>query len=157
MNHYDIDYMERTRQYYRAQGYATDYQWASFDDVPLTRPQKPLSESRIAIVTTAMPEPSLYRNERDVEAVAVEPPPDSMFTDHLSWDKDNTHTRDIPSFLPIQQLQQLATEGIVGKLGPRFYCVPTEYSQRNTREADAPRILEMCQQDQIDLALLVPL
>ena len=83
--------------------------------------------------------------------------PRFLFTDHLSWDKDNTHTRDIPSFLPIGQLQQLVDEGVVGELGPRFYCVPTEYSKRNTREADAPRILELCQQDQIDLALLVPL
>jgi D-proline reductase (dithiol) PrdB len=157
MNRNDIGYMARTRRYYRAQGYTTDYQWAHFDDVPMTTPRKPLSESRIVIISTAMPGPSVYKSERDVEAAPVDPPPESMFTDHLSWDKDTTHTRDIPSFLPIDQLQRLAAEGVVGGLGPRFFCVPTEYSQRNTREADAPRILEMCRQDQIDLALLVPL
>lgn len=157
MEKYDIGYMERTRQYYRAQGYTTDYQWAHFDDVPIARPSKPLSDSRIAIVTTAMPRISEHKSDRDVEAVAINPAPESMFTDHLSWDKENTHTDDIPSFLPIEQLQQLAEEGTVGGLGPRFYCVPTEYSKRSTLEGDAPRILEHCRQDQIDLALLVPL
>jgi len=154
---YDIGYMERTRQYYRAQGYTTDYQWAHYDDVPFARPGKPLNESRIGIVTTTMPRVSEHKGDRDVEAVAVSPAPESMFTEHLSWDKENTHTRDIPSFLPIAQLQQLADDGTLGELGPRFYCVPTEYSKRITLEADAPRILEHCQEDQIDLALLVPL
>ena len=157
MEKYDIGYMERTRQYYRAQGYTTDYQWAHYDEVPIARLRKPLSQSKLAIVTTAMPKVSEHKGDRDVEAVAVSPVPQSMFTDHLSWDKDNTHTRDIPSFLPIKQLHQLADEGVVGELGSRFYCVPTEYSKRITLEADAPRILELCQQDQIDLALLVPL
>jgi len=29
-----VGYMERTRDYYRALGYAKDYVWAHFDDVP---------------------------------------------------------------------------------------------------------------------------
>lgn len=157
MEKYDIGYMERTRQYYRAQGYTTDYQWAHYDDVPFTRPAKPLNESRIGIVTTAMPRVSKHKLDRDVEAIAISPAPESMFTDHLSWDKESTHTRDIPSFLPIEQLKKLSEQGETGEPGPRFYCVPTEYSKRNTREVDAPRILDFCQQDQLDLALLVPL
>ena len=149
--------MERTRQYYRAQGYTRDYRWAHYDDVPFTVPLKPLAESRVAIVTTAMPRVSEHKGERDLEAVPVDPVPEAMFTDHLSWDKENTHTDDVATFLPIRQINQLVEEGSVGGLGPRFFCVPTEYSQRNTREADAPAILEMCQEDQINLALLVPL
>ena len=38
-----IKYMDRTRHYYRALGYAQDYVWAAFDDVPFSQPTKPLS------------------------------------------------------------------------------------------------------------------
>ena len=54
MKESDIGYMERTRLYYRAQGYTQDYRWAHYDDVPFTAPAKPLAASRVAIVTTAM-------------------------------------------------------------------------------------------------------
>jgi len=157
MNKYDIGYMERTRLYYRAQGYTTDYQWAHFESVPFARPTRPLDGSRLALITTAMPEATEQHGDREVMAAPVEPPPESLFTDHLSWDKDNTHTRDVPSFLPIEQVKKLVAERVVGELGPRFFCVPTEYSKRLTLEVDAPKILALCQEDQIDLALLVPL
>ena len=157
MNNSDISYMERTRQYYRAQGYTSDYQWAHFETTPFSKPAKTLRESRVAIITTAMPSEAEHRCDRQVESIPVNPAPKALFTDHLSWDKDNTHTRDVPSFLPIEQLSKLVTEGTVGELGRRFFCVPTEYSKRLTLEGDAPKILELCREDQIDLALLVPL
>jgi len=39
----------------------------------------------------------------------------------------------------------------------RFHCVPTDYSQRRTREQDAPALLERLREDAADVALLVPL
>ena len=42
-----VQYMERTRHYYRALGYATDYRWATSDHVPFTLPAKSLSELRV--------------------------------------------------------------------------------------------------------------
>ena len=48
-------YMDRTRHYYCALGYTRDYIWATFDDVPFLQLAKPLSESRIALATTASP------------------------------------------------------------------------------------------------------
>ena len=50
-----IRYMERTRHYYRALGYARDYVWAHFEDVPFAKLAKPLSQARIALITTASP------------------------------------------------------------------------------------------------------
>jgi len=35
--------------------------------------------------------------------------------------------------------------------------VPTDYSQRRTLEQDAPEILRRCREDEVDVALLVPL
>jgi hypothetical protein len=45
----------------------------------------------------------------------------------------------------------------MGSLSPRFYGVPTDYSQRLTLEQDAPRIEAWMREDGVDAALLVPL
>ncbi len=153
----DISYMQRTRDYYRAQGYSKDYHWAHHEDAPYAAPRKALSESRIALITTAMPQSHRSVQGRKLVSVPCVPVPDAMFTDNLSWDKENTHTRDVASFLPIEQMLQLENEQVIGSLVPRFHCVPTEYSIRNTVENDAPEIVRRCQEDKADLALLIPL
>ena len=153
----DVPYMQRTRDYYRAQGYSSDYQWAHHKEADFAKLKKPLNKSRIAVITTAMPDNSAGKKTREVAITPCLPPPISMFTDELSWDKENTHTLDVPSFLPIEQLSALANKGEIGSLSPHFFSVPTEYSQRNTNEIDAPLILKQCRKDKVDLALLVPL
>ena len=50
-----MPYLERIRNYYQILGYGAPYEWAQHDDVPFASPQKPLSEMRIGIVTTAAP------------------------------------------------------------------------------------------------------
>jgi hypothetical protein len=80
-----------------------------------------------------------------------------MYTEELSWDKKATHTNDIASFLPLEQLEILAAEGFIGSVSPRFHCLPTEFRQKTTLEKDAPEILARCKKDKADLAILVPL
>ena len=48
-----VKYIDRTRDYYLSQGYKKPYQWAHFDDVPFTPLSKPLSESRVTLVSTS--------------------------------------------------------------------------------------------------------
>jgi hypothetical protein len=48
-----VSYMDRSREYYAAQGYTRPYGWAHFDDVPFAPLKKPLSECRVGLVTTA--------------------------------------------------------------------------------------------------------
>ena len=153
----DVSYINRTRDYYRAQGYTTDYLWAHFDTTPFTRLKNPLSESRIGVITTTMPDTEAGRADRRVWSTASEPIPRSMYTEELSWHKSMTHTDDVASFLPLAQLNKLQEEGVIGSVASRFHSVPTEYSQRNTIEKDAPQVLARCQQDEVDIAILVPL
>ena len=54
-NEQTVRYIERTRDYYRALGYAKDYVWATYADVPFARLAKPLREARIGLVATAHP------------------------------------------------------------------------------------------------------
>ena len=154
-------YIDRTREYYRAQGYEKPYRWASFDEVPFTELNKPLDESRLALITTASPwtlqDTRALRGEREVWSGSTLEPPDRLFTDHLSWDKENTHTNDLASFVPIQRMQEQVSAGRLGSLAPRFHGVPTDYSQRATIDRDAPEVLNRCLEDEVDIALFVPL
>ena len=150
-----IKYMDRTRHYYRALGYTRDYIWATFDDVPFSQLTKPLSESRIALVTTASPID--FDGVKRVWSGPVSPPPPKLFTNNVAWDKESTHTNDRTSFLPIEAAAELASEGLFGGLTARFHGVPTEYSQRKTLTEDAPQILARLREDKADAAVLCPL
>ena len=154
---YDVGYMQRTRDFYSAQGYSNHYQWAKNTTTPFTTLQKPLEDCRVAVITTAMPDTEQGRARRDVYPLPSRPYPDSMYTAELSWHKGVTHTDDTASFLPLRALDEAAERGIVGELCERFYTVPTDYSQRNTNEVDAPHLLNLCREDAVDIALLVPL
>src|SRR6056297_441302 len=48
-----IPYMHRTRTYYQALGYERPYRWAQFVDVPFTALTKPLSDCKVALISTA--------------------------------------------------------------------------------------------------------
>ena len=154
---YDVGYMQRTRDFYSAQGYSNHYQWAKNTDTPFTTLQKPLEDCGVAVITTAMPDSEQGRARRDVYPLPSRPYPNSMYTAELSWHKNVTHTDDTGSFLPLRALDEAAGKGIVGELCERFYTVPTDYSQRNTNEVDAPHLLNLCREDAVDIALLVPL
>lgn len=154
-----IGYMERTRHYYRALGYANDYVWAHFDDVPFAQLRKPLSQARIALITTAGPVDLSNQDGdgvRHVWSAPVAPPPEKLTT-NVAWDRESTHTNDRESFLPINAVSALAAAGVIGGIAARFHGVPTEYSQRKTMEHDAPEVLERLRQDGADAALLCAL
>lgn len=154
---YDVPYMTRTRDYYRAQGYQSDYQWAKNDTTPFHALSKPLNESKIGLITTAMPDTPSGHETRAVYSTPTFPPPLSLYTDELSWHHGVTHTDDVASILPIEQLNTCLAEGKIGSLADEFHSLPTEYSQRATKEQDGPEILSRCQKQQIDVAILVPL
>ncbi len=154
-----VRYMERSRDYYRAQGYAEAYRWAHFDEVPFTGLVKPLSDCTVALITTAS---LVWEGEPDarplpaVYAMDSLRPPQRLYTDNRTWDKGATHTDDLDSFFPIHRMQELAAEGRF-RLAPRAFGVPTDYSQRTTMEDDAPEVLRLCREDGVDAAVLVAL
>jgi hypothetical protein len=155
-----VPYMERTRLYYRALGYDSDYVWASFADVPFVRLQKPLAEAKIALLTTASPPDrgnTDSSNVRHVWSGLVADPLERPFTDNVAWDKEPTHTRDRGSYLPIEVATALAGDGVFAGLAAHFHGIPTEYSQRKTLEVDAPQVLSRLRDDGADAAILCPL
>ncbi len=155
-----VSYMDRSREFYAAQGYDKPYQWAHYDDVPFTPLKKQLAQTRIGLVTTSeKPKPPGIVTleilmQREAYAESSDPPPQSLFTDILSWDKEATHTKDVNSFLPINRLNEYVSSGRVGSASARFYGVPTDYSKSKTLNLYAPQILKWCREDGVDAVIL---
>lgn len=158
-----VSYIDKSRNYYGAQGYAQPYQWAYYRDVPFTPLAKPLSECRVGLVTTSFfekgAEPAGVPTARPKTPYAArcDDALDGLYNEDLFWDKDETHTDDLGTYLPIPQLRELAAEGRIGSLSPRFYGVPTDYSHRRTQRNDAPQLTEWMREDEVDVVLAVPL
>lgn len=160
-----IDYIERTRDYYRSQGFNNPYEWAYHADAPFARLQKPLADSRVAVITTAarfQPEKgdqgphAPYNKEAKFHAVFTDPidsVPDLRIS-HIGYDRANTVPDDVDAFFPLARLKEFVAEGRIGALAPRFYATPTLRSQRSTVERDAPEILRLCREDGVDVAVL---
>jgi hypothetical protein len=86
--------------------------------------------------------------------MAINSKPPRLYTAHLFWDKKATHTDDLDSFLPLNRLAERAAQGVIASVSPRFYGVPTDYSQGKTLRKDAPQLLKWCREDQVDAVLL---
>jgi len=161
-----IRYIDRSRAYYLALGYDNPYRWAYNRDVPFVALSRPLTRSRVGLITTAAP----FKPEAgdqgpwapynasakftEVYSMPIESLPDLRIA-HLGYDRKHTSAEDINSYFPLQRLKEAEAAGRIGELNSRFYAVPSLRSQRLTTERDAPGILEMCRADGIDAAILV--
>jgi hypothetical protein len=158
--------MQRTRDWYLALGYGNPYEWAEHRDVPFQPLKKPLSNSRVALITTAAPyQPgtgdqgpgapynaeakffSVYSGDTGVDH--------DLRIAHVAIDRKHTSMEDSGTWFPLPTLRKLAASGRV-LLAPRFHGAPTNRSQRKTVEADAPEILARCLEDETAAAVLVP-
>ena len=162
-----IQYMARTRAYYQAIGYDTPYRWAHYANVPFHPLTKPLSESRVTIITTAAPfDPTrgdqgpgaAYNGAAKFYQVYDGDTAKShdLRISHIAYDRVHTSADDIGTYFPLAQMQRFAATGRIGAIGPRFFGAPTNRSHRVTIETDAPEILARCKADDIDAVVLVP-
>lgn len=155
-----VSYIDASREYYAAAGYETPYEWATNDDVPFTTLPKPLASCRVGVVVTSyLPasERPTFVSRPDHAYAVTHDHADRLENQELQWDKDETHTDDTETFLPLQRLAETVAAGRLGSLSPRFYGVPTQYSHRKTSKRDAPEIEEAMRADGVDVVLLVPL
>ncbi|MBR0692842.1 glycine/sarcosine/betaine reductase selenoprotein B family protein [Bradyrhizobium lablabi] len=162
-----IGYMMRTREYYAAIGYTTPYRWAHYTSAPFQPLQKPLDQSRVAIVTTAAPfDPAKgdqgpgakynggakFYTVYDGDTAKQQ----DLRISHIAYDRVHTSAEDSGTWFPLAQLRRLAETGRIGSVAPRFFGAPTNRSHRVTIETDAPKILRRCRADGVEAAVLVP-
>ncbi|WP_295850516.1 glycine/sarcosine/betaine reductase selenoprotein B family protein [Tardiphaga sp.] len=162
-----IPYMARTRDYYLAIGYDTPYRWAHHNDAPFQKLRTPLAQSRVALITTAAPfDPargdqgpgaSYNGGAKFYQVYDGDTAQDhDLRISHIAYDRVHTTADDSNSWFPLPALRQLAAEGRIGDVAPRFFGAPTNRSHRVTTETDAPEILARCRADGVDAAVLVP-
>jgi len=162
-----VRYMERTRSYYLGLGYDNPYIWAHYIDVPFLPLQKPLNQSVLGLITTAVP----YDPDRGLQgpgapynaaAKFYQPYQQPVAGDidlriaHVGIDRKNANMEDSHCWFPLATAKQAVQSGMLGALSPHFYGLPTNRSQRHTLEIDAPLILEMLRADKVDVAVLIP-
>ena len=162
-----VRYIERTRSYYLGLGYENPYVWAHYIDVPFSPLKKPLTQSVLGLITTAVP----YDSDKGPQgrgapynSTAKFYQPYQQSTEgevdlriaHVGIDRKNANMEDSNCWFPLEAAKRASATGEVGALSPNFYGLPTNRSQRHTLEIDAPRILEMLQADGVDVAVLIP-
>src|SRR6516164_4473503 len=162
-----VPYMQRTRDYYTAIGYTTPYRWAHCVEAPFQKPKKPLSLSRVTIVTTAAPfDPAkgdqgpgaAYNGGAKFYKVydGDTSKQHDLRISHIGYDRKHTSATDNGTWFPLPQLIKAQARGRIGEVAPRFFGAPTNRSHRVTIDTDAPEILAHCRADKVDVAVLVP-
>ncbi len=162
-----VPYMQRTRDYYIAIGYTTPYRWAHYIDAPFQKLKKPLSKSRVTIISTAAQyDPSkgdqgpgaAYNGSAKFYQVysGDTSRQHDLRISHIGYDRKHTTATDSGTWFPLPQLIKAQQAGRIGEVAPRFFGAPTNRSHRVTIDTDAPEILAKCREDKVDVAILVP-
>ena len=162
-----VRYIERTRSYYLGLGYENPYVWAHYLETPFHSLQKPLNQSVLGLITTAVPfdvskGPQGPGAPYNAAAKFYQPyqKPSNIDLDlriaHVGIDRKNANMEDSNCWFPMEAAKQAVQSGRVKALSPHLYGLPTNRSQRHTLEIDAPLILEMLRTDKVDAAVLIP-
>jgi len=160
-----VRYMDRIRDYYLSQGYEKPYEWANYDQVPFAPLKKPLSDSRVILLSTS--DVSVRREDGDalsaaettvgeVYAVPWDTPVEKLYSRQESFDRYATNLDDLNSYLPLTRLEECVDAGRIGAVTPNFHNVNRGYSKRLMMETAAPAALAACRAEKADVAILTP-
>ena len=128
---------------------------------------KPLSQCRLAIITTAAP---FQPDKGDQGPGAPYNSAAKFFTvysgdttvdhdlriSHIAIDRVHTRAEDLGAYFPLPELRRFAAEGRIGSVAARFHGLPTNRSHRVTIEVDCSEVVRRCTEDKVDAALLLP-
>ncbi len=156
-----IDYLERTRDQYRALGYPP-YRWVVNEDPPPWAPlRRSVSESRLVLIASG----GIYqhgqvafhhRDDTSFRILSSGVEVSELRTSHFAYDQSAARA-DPNVVFPIEPLRYHVEQGRLGGLGPRAYAfMGGIYSSRRVRDELAPAIAHRVVEDEVDLALLVP-
>ncbi len=160
-----LPYMKRIHEYYAAIGYAP-YRWSHHVSAPFAPLSKPLSRTKVALVTTAAPwKPELgdqgpgaaYNSAAKFYTVysGDSATDHDLRISHIGYDRKHTSAKDSGTWFPLPALRKLVEAGRIGSLTDRFHGLPTNRSQRHSMEVDCPELLARCRADGAEAAILV--
>ena len=156
-----VDYIQRTRDQYDALGYPP-YQWVRNETSPPWTPlEKPLSECRVGLIASGgiYAEGQVafhFKDDVSYRIIDTSLPSNTLRATHFAYDLTDAR-EDINVVFPIDTLRDLVAEHVLGSLGPRAYTfMGGIYSARKVRDILAPALTRRLLEDEVDLAILVP-
>jgi hypothetical protein len=163
-----VRYIDKTRAYYRRQGYTHDYRWAHHTDGPFTPLRKPLAQCRVMLVSTAAlvlldeqgrdtePVRMAGTNALEVFPVPTDWPVERLRPTSQDHDRAQTDMSDVDAYFPLTRLRELAAGGEIGALAPEALRILFNYSHRKVLTVDAPEVLRRAREQAVDAVLLTP-
>lgn len=158
-----IRYVDRLNDTYRAQGFPP-YRWTVNTEAPFTPLEKLLSECRVSMLTSggisrcsAEPFNAEATNDFRLDAVDKDAPSDDFQIHDAFYDHRDADT-DLNCVFPVDRLRELADEGVIGSVAPRFWSgfMGRIYKRSVVMKETAPALVEELHADDVDLFLLVP-
>jgi D-proline reductase (dithiol) PrdB len=132
------------------------------DTTPFVRPTRPLTASRLALVTTAglhrRSDPLFNPGEQTFRVLPSDTPAADIVQSHTSIGFDRTTIlRDLNVTFPIERLRELVARGTLGGLAPNAYSFMGALRDVAKLEHDSgPEVARRLRADGADLALLTP-
>jgi len=130
-------------------------------DNPAFNTPKPLQQCRVAIVTSAAlphPEDSDFEAQ-DTSFRILDAERRDVQLGHWSPNFDRSgFAQDINVIWPIDRLQELADEGVIGSVAPRHLAFAGNQDETMTsiRVDSGPQAAKLLQDDEVDLVILTP-
>ncbi len=158
-----ISYVDELNKHYGSMGFPP-YQWTVNDSAPLTRPAKPLSQSTVSMLTSGgishctMPgfDP-MARNDHRLDEVD-QSVTTSDFEINDSYYNHDDADRDLNCVFPIDRLKEMAADGTIGNIAPRFWSgfMGRIYNRTKLIEESVPAFIEKLREDAVDILVAAP-
>jgi D-proline reductase (dithiol) PrdB len=157
------EYIRQTRESYEKLGFEP-YQWFHAEDEPQLAPlAKPLSESRLGLISTAGTYVHgqvayYYKDDTSVRAIPNDTPVKDIRFSHIMENYLVEARQDPCTVFPLEALTQLESEGTIGELAANYFsCMGGIYSKNRVINELIPNLEQAVSKEQLDLLLLIPL
>ena len=132
------------------------------DDSPCAPMTKPLSEAKIALVTTAglhlRGDTPFTGGDQTYRVIPSSTPASGIIQSHMSIGFDRTGImRDVNVTFPVDRLREMAERGEVGSVTENFYSfMGAQRSPRRIEEETGPEVGRLLIEEGADAAFLTP-
>ncbi|MBW1708888.1 MAG: hypothetical protein JRG97_02190 [Deltaproteobacteria bacterium] len=157
-----IEYVTCLNKMYQSQGFP-EYRWSTYDSAPFKPLSKPLNQAKVALVSSGgifkdgqEPFDGWAVNDYSLRTIPLDTPFDQLKLNHNYFDHRDA-ARDYNCVFPVQRLQELAAEGIIGQAAMMAVSLGMGriYKRSGLFEQTIPAVVAELQNQEVDAALLV--
>jgi D-proline reductase (dithiol) PrdB len=153
-----VAYIPRTRELYSNY---PPYRWVINDDCPWTPLSKPLSECRVALLTSGGVHhvdqaPFHFKEDTSFREIPTDTAMEDLRVSHYGYRTEDAST-DSNCVFPLERMRELESAGLFGELvDPAFAMMGGIYSARKVQKELVPALMERFDQLRVDVLYLVP-